>query len=240
MPILIEGRRKDLGGGLEVGRVLPFARRRMVGPFIFLDHMGRDVSSGEGIDVRPHPFPGAATSSRRLQTQRSCAVPAASAAQQAIRHTGRPPTPSIGQTRHQMSHKESARSAAAVIASPIIGSDDSQLFRGTRTGGSHTKTPRPNGKGRTIRSQLRNTCRREICAEQGRTGAPDSAAICATPAAATRRGPRGPSGVIATCLPFFSKVMALRMLVTPPPLDEPRRMCTPKRCRMDPIIVPSR
>ena len=83
LDLVIEGRRKDLGGGLEVGRVLPFARRRMVGPFIFLDHMGpADFSSGEGIDVRPHPFPGAATSSRRLQTQRSCAVPAASAAQQ--------------------------------------------------------------------------------------------------------------------------------------------------------------
>ena len=40
LDLVIEGRRKDLGGGLEVGRVLPFARRRMVGPFIFLDHMG--------------------------------------------------------------------------------------------------------------------------------------------------------------------------------------------------------
>ena len=40
LDLVIEGSRKDLGGGLEVGRVLPFARRRMVGPFIFLDHMG--------------------------------------------------------------------------------------------------------------------------------------------------------------------------------------------------------
>ena len=36
----IEQRRRSLGGGLEVGRVLPFARRRMVGPFVFFDHMG--------------------------------------------------------------------------------------------------------------------------------------------------------------------------------------------------------
>jgi redox-sensitive bicupin YhaK (pirin superfamily) len=62
LDLVIEGRRRDLGGGLEVGRVLPFARRRMVGPFIFLDHMGpADFRSGEGIDVRPHPHIGLAT-----------------------------------------------------------------------------------------------------------------------------------------------------------------------------------
>lgn len=62
LDLVIEGSRKDLGGGLEVGRVLPFARRRMVGPFIFLDHMGpADFRSGEGIDVRPHPHIGLAT-----------------------------------------------------------------------------------------------------------------------------------------------------------------------------------
>ena len=33
------GRRRDLGG-FEVARVLPFARRRMIGPFVFFDHMG--------------------------------------------------------------------------------------------------------------------------------------------------------------------------------------------------------
>ena len=37
--MLIDARKKDLGG-FEVGRVLPFAKKRMVGPFIFLDHMG--------------------------------------------------------------------------------------------------------------------------------------------------------------------------------------------------------
>jgi len=60
--IVIPARKKDLGGGLEVGRVLPFARRRMVGPFIFVDHMGpADFAPGEGVDVRPHPHIGLAT-----------------------------------------------------------------------------------------------------------------------------------------------------------------------------------
>jgi redox-sensitive bicupin YhaK (pirin superfamily) len=60
--IVIQARHKDLGGGLEVGRVLPFAKRRMVGPFIFVDHMGpADFAPGEGVDVRPHPHIGLAT-----------------------------------------------------------------------------------------------------------------------------------------------------------------------------------
>jgi hypothetical protein len=36
---VIEQRCRDLGG-LEVGRFLPFALRRIVGPIIFFDHMG--------------------------------------------------------------------------------------------------------------------------------------------------------------------------------------------------------
>lgn len=38
--MVIDARRADLGNGLAVRRVLPYARRRMVGPFIFLDHAG--------------------------------------------------------------------------------------------------------------------------------------------------------------------------------------------------------
>ena len=38
--MIIEQRRRSLGGSFEVGRVLPFAKRRMVGPFIFFDHIG--------------------------------------------------------------------------------------------------------------------------------------------------------------------------------------------------------
>lgn len=37
---IIDKRIHDLGGGFEVGRLLPFHARRMVGPYIFFDHMG--------------------------------------------------------------------------------------------------------------------------------------------------------------------------------------------------------
>lgn len=59
--LVIEGRRRDLGG-FEVGRVLPFPTHRMVGPFIFFDHMGpATFQPGQGIDVRPHPHIGLST-----------------------------------------------------------------------------------------------------------------------------------------------------------------------------------
>ena len=61
--LVIDQRRKDLGG-FEVGRVLPFAKRRMVGPFVFFDHMGpADFPAGIGknVDVRPHPHIGLST-----------------------------------------------------------------------------------------------------------------------------------------------------------------------------------
>ena len=62
--LVIEQRRRDLGGGMEVGRVLPFAQRRMVGPYIFFDHMGPlDLPRGvdRSVDVRPHPHIGLST-----------------------------------------------------------------------------------------------------------------------------------------------------------------------------------
>ena len=62
--MIIEQRRRSLGGGIEVGRVLPFAKRRMVGPFIFFDHLGPiDLAAGvdRGVDVRPHPHIGLST-----------------------------------------------------------------------------------------------------------------------------------------------------------------------------------
>jgi len=49
-------------GGFQIRRALPSARSRMVGPFIFFDHMGPAVlHSGRGVDVRPHPHIGLAT-----------------------------------------------------------------------------------------------------------------------------------------------------------------------------------
>ncbi len=64
MEMVIHQRRRSLGGGLEVGRVLPFAKRRMVGPFVFFDHMGPlDMPPGvpASVDVRPHPHIGLST-----------------------------------------------------------------------------------------------------------------------------------------------------------------------------------
>lgn len=53
---------KDLGDGFTVRRLLPAATRRMVGPFIFFDHMGPvRFAPGQAIDVRPHPHIGLAT-----------------------------------------------------------------------------------------------------------------------------------------------------------------------------------
>jgi redox-sensitive bicupin YhaK (pirin superfamily) len=59
--LVIDGRARDLGG-FSVRRVLPSIERRMVGPFVFFDHMGPvDFLAGQGIDVRPHPHIGLAT-----------------------------------------------------------------------------------------------------------------------------------------------------------------------------------
>ena len=58
---IIDARPRDLGG-FTVGRVLPSAARRLVGSFIFFDHMGpTHFAPGRGIDVRPHPHIGLAT-----------------------------------------------------------------------------------------------------------------------------------------------------------------------------------
>jgi len=62
--MVIEQRRRNLGGSFEVGRVLPFAKRRMVGPFIFFDHIGPlDLAPGidRSLDVRAHPHIGLST-----------------------------------------------------------------------------------------------------------------------------------------------------------------------------------
>jgi redox-sensitive bicupin YhaK (pirin superfamily) len=59
--LIIQPRDTDLGG-FFVRRVLPSARRRMVGPWIFFDHMGpAEFAAGKGINVRPHPHVNLAT-----------------------------------------------------------------------------------------------------------------------------------------------------------------------------------
>lgn len=67
--MLIQAREADLGHGLKVRRVLPYAKRRMVGPFIFWDHAGPVTLPAEqtrAADVRPHPHIGLSTVSYLL------------------------------------------------------------------------------------------------------------------------------------------------------------------------------
>lgn len=62
--LIIDKRIRDLAGGVNVGRLLPFRKRRMVGPFIFFDHIGPvDFAPGipRELDVRPHPHIGLST-----------------------------------------------------------------------------------------------------------------------------------------------------------------------------------
>ncbi|MFN7698562.1 MAG: pirin family protein [Deltaproteobacteria bacterium] len=62
LELLLSARRHDLGHGMVVGRALPQAACRAVGPVVFLDHMGpSELRPGEGFDVRPHPHTGLAT-----------------------------------------------------------------------------------------------------------------------------------------------------------------------------------
>ncbi|MFY9465040.1 MAG: pirin family protein [Sediminibacterium sp.] len=59
--LIIEERAADIGNFL-VGRLLPFRQKRMVGPFIYIDHMGPVKMSGrENFDVKPHPHIGLST-----------------------------------------------------------------------------------------------------------------------------------------------------------------------------------
>ncbi len=59
--LIIEERPREVGNFL-VGRLLPFRTKRMVGPFIFIDHMGpAQLKPGENMDVPPHPHIGLST-----------------------------------------------------------------------------------------------------------------------------------------------------------------------------------
>lgn len=58
---IIEPRVKDLGG-FSVRRLLPIAQQKMIGPWIFFDHMGpAEFKAGHGVNVRPHPHINLAT-----------------------------------------------------------------------------------------------------------------------------------------------------------------------------------
>jgi len=59
--LIIEERPRDLGNFM-VGRLLPFQSKRMVGPFIFIDHMGPVVlNEYKNFDVPSHPHIGLST-----------------------------------------------------------------------------------------------------------------------------------------------------------------------------------
>jgi redox-sensitive bicupin YhaK (pirin superfamily) len=59
--LVIEARPRGVGT-ITVARLLPVARRRQVGPFVFLDHMGPvEIAPGVGFDVLPHPHIGLST-----------------------------------------------------------------------------------------------------------------------------------------------------------------------------------
>ena len=59
--MIIEPRTAKVGSG-SVRRVLPFRKRRMVGPFIFADLIGPEtLAAGAGIDVDAHPHIGLST-----------------------------------------------------------------------------------------------------------------------------------------------------------------------------------
>lgn len=58
---IINPKEKDLGG-FSVRRILPYSKQKMVGPWIFFDHMGpAEFEDETGIDVRPHPHINLAT-----------------------------------------------------------------------------------------------------------------------------------------------------------------------------------
>src|SRR6478735_7897800 len=64
LDIVIEARNAAISETMKVKRILPFRLRRMVGPFIFMDHAGpvTDIPSQPSmLDVLPHPHIGLST-----------------------------------------------------------------------------------------------------------------------------------------------------------------------------------
>ena len=72
LDIVIAARQASLAPGVEVKRILPFRMRRMVGPFIFMDHAGpvdMHVKAPSSMDVLPHPHIGLSTVSYLFRGQ---------------------------------------------------------------------------------------------------------------------------------------------------------------------------
>jgi redox-sensitive bicupin YhaK (pirin superfamily) len=64
LDLVIEARKASIAPGMNVKRILPFRLRRMIGPFIFMDHAGpldvAPIKTGK-LDVLPHPHIGLST-----------------------------------------------------------------------------------------------------------------------------------------------------------------------------------
>lgn len=59
--MIVEERQRDIGQFM-VGRLLPFRKKRQVGPFTFIDHMGpAEMGKGRYADVDQHPHIGLST-----------------------------------------------------------------------------------------------------------------------------------------------------------------------------------
>ena len=64
LDIVIEARSAAISAAVRVKRILPFRLRRMVGPFIFMDHAGPILDAPANVsslDVLPHPHIGLST-----------------------------------------------------------------------------------------------------------------------------------------------------------------------------------
>ncbi|UJH67297.1 pirin family protein [Allomuricauda sp. SCSIO 65647] len=65
--MIIEERSRDIGDFL-VGRLIPFRKKRMIGPFIFIDHMGpTQLGPNTYMDVDQHPHIGLSTLTYMLE-----------------------------------------------------------------------------------------------------------------------------------------------------------------------------
>ncbi|WP_222984171.1 pirin family protein [Flagellimonas meishanensis] len=65
--LIIEERSRDIGDFL-VGRLIPFKKKRMIGPFIFIDHMGpTTLGPTKYMDVDQHPHIGLSTLTYMLE-----------------------------------------------------------------------------------------------------------------------------------------------------------------------------
>jgi redox-sensitive bicupin YhaK (pirin superfamily) len=59
--LIVDERQSDIGNFI-VGRLLPFRKKRQVGPFTFIDHMGpSEITDGNYLEVDQHPHIGLST-----------------------------------------------------------------------------------------------------------------------------------------------------------------------------------